>query len=84
MRNLLPFIFLLTCPVMMIFMMRGMRGGGHESSNARHDTHPNRGEAGTPDGQESEARIAQLEREVAQLRELGRGEEHLSRRSSSA
>ena len=73
MRNLLPFILLLACPVMMMFMMRGMHGSGHESSNARHDTHPSQDEAGTADGQEYEARIAQLEREVAQLRAV-RGE----------
>lgn len=73
MRNLLPYVLLLACPVMMIFMMRGMHGGGHGPSTARHDAHPSRDEAGTADGQESEARIAQLEREVAQLRAV-RGE----------
>jgi uncharacterized protein YceH (UPF0502 family) len=73
MRSLLPFILLLACPVMMVIMMRRMHGGGHESSNAQHDTYPSRDEAGTADGQESEARIAQLEREVAQLRAV-RGE----------
>ena len=73
MRSLLPFILLLACPVMMIFMMRGMHGGRQQSTEARHDTHPSRYEAGTANGQESEARIAQLEREVAQLRAV-RGE----------
>jgi hypothetical protein len=73
MRNLLPFVLLLACPVMMVIMMRGMRGGGHETSNARPDTHSSRDKDGTADGQESQARIAQLEREVAQLRAL-RGE----------
>jgi hypothetical protein len=68
MRNLLPYLFLLACPVMMIFMMRGMRGGGHATGETSHDTRPRQDEPGTP-----EERIAALEREVAQLRAL-RGE----------
>ena len=31
MRALLPYLFILICPLMMIFMMRGMRG--HRSDN---------------------------------------------------
>jgi hypothetical protein len=65
MRSLLPYLFLLACPVMMIFMMRGMRGDGHGSSETGHDTHTSDEKAGTPAGQVSEKRIAQLEREVA-------------------
>jgi hypothetical protein len=73
MRNLLPFILLLACPVMMIFMMRGMRGGGQGSFAAGHETHPSHAEADAREGQVSEERIGQLEREVAQVRVL-RGE----------
>ena len=54
---LLPFLFLLACPLMMIFMMRGMHGGhdgGHGNQN------------GT--GNDAQTRIAELEREVADLR----------------
>lgn len=73
MTNLLPFILLLACPVMMILMMRGMHGGGHGTSESGHDTHLSHDEAANPDGQESDGRIAQLEREVALLRAV-RGE----------
>ena len=38
MRSLLPFVFILICPLMMLFMMRGMHG---------HDAHP--AETGAPD-----------------------------------
>jgi hypothetical protein len=38
---------------------------------AGHLLHPSRDEAGTANGQDSEARIAQLEREVVQLRAVG-------------
>ncbi|MDT4922659.1 MAG: hypothetical protein QOG01_372 [Pseudonocardiales bacterium] len=58
MRTLLPFLILLGCPSMMIFMMRGGHGSGHGD---QHDEH------GPP--RSREARIAALEREVAELRE---------------
>ena len=78
MRNLLPFLFLLVCPVMMIFMMRGMHGGGHGSSKAGHDMDMGQaghemhtGQAGTtPDLQAPDERIAALEHVLAQLRSL--------------
>jgi Protein of unknown function (DUF2933). len=73
MRSLLPLILLLACPVMMIFMMRGMPSGGHGTSDTGHDTHMISDGLGAPDGQASEEQIAQLEREVAQLRAV-RGE----------
>lgn len=33
MRSLLPFIFILICPLMMLFMMRGMHGRGADSAD---------------------------------------------------
>jgi hypothetical protein len=61
MEKLLPLLFLLACPLMMIFMMKGMHGGGghtHES-----------GQAPKPkDQSENERRIAELEQQVADLR----------------
>jgi Protein of unknown function (DUF2933) len=32
MRALLPFVFILICPLMMLFMMRGMHGRGEHSA----------------------------------------------------
>lgn len=73
MRNLLPFIFLLACPVMMIFMMRGMHGGGGTKETS-HDAHEgaqmDQRQAAARDLQAPDERIAQLEHEVAQLRAL--------------
>jgi hypothetical protein len=58
---------------MMIFMMRGMHGGGFGTSATGHDRHMSHDDIGNPDGRASDERIAQLEREVAQLR-AARGE----------
>jgi hypothetical protein len=33
MRSLLPFLFILICPLMMLFMMRGMHGRGADSAD---------------------------------------------------
>jgi Protein of unknown function (DUF2933) len=33
MRSLLPFVFILICPLMMLFMMRGMHGRGAHSAD---------------------------------------------------
>jgi hypothetical protein len=30
MKEILPFLLILACPLMMIFMMRGMHRGGHD------------------------------------------------------
>lgn len=58
MRSLLPLLVFLACPLMMIFMMRGMHGG-KSSAPAPHE----------PASEGSDAvRIAALEREVADLR----------------
>ncbi|WP_156870360.1 DUF2933 domain-containing protein [Sporichthya polymorpha] len=62
MQNLLPWLILLACPLMMIFLMRGMGGGkGHSGhmapSDARRET-----------DDERDRRIADLEREIVSLR----------------
>jgi hypothetical protein len=38
MRSFLPLLFLLICPLMMVFMMRGMHGGGHKKPDAEHSS----------------------------------------------
>lgn len=79
MRSLLPFL-LLACPVMMMFMMRGMHGGGRGTADAKkddeqmghpgHDMHLGQAGTGRPDLQTPDERILQLERELAQLRDV--------------
>jgi hypothetical protein len=61
MQTYLPLLILLACPLMMIFMMRGMTSG--HDSGPRSD-HP--ANAGKPDARDE--RLAELEREVAELR----------------
>ncbi len=61
----LPWLFFLACPLMMIFMMRGMGSGKTRSDPPGKETG---GQALTPDQQ---TRIAQLETEVAELRASG-------------
>ncbi len=56
----LPFLLILACPVMMIFMMKGMgrgKGSGHDMTGPG------------PVDPAHDARIAELEREVAELRD---------------
>lgn len=64
MLNWLPLLFLLACPVMMLFMMRGMSGthGAHDNDH----NHQTRGTSADTDARE--ARLVELEREVAGLR----------------
>jgi hypothetical protein len=40
MRSLLPFVFILICPVMMLFMMRGMHGRGAHSADQQARSDP--------------------------------------------
>jgi hypothetical protein len=38
MKEILPFLLILACPLMMVFMMRGMHGGGHNHADrGRHE-----------------------------------------------
>ena len=68
MRNLLPLLIILACPLMMIFMMRGMHGG-NDHDQQQHTPDP---QARSPFDPTSEDRIAELEREVEALREQAR------------
>jgi hypothetical protein len=71
MRALIPFLFLLACPLMMIFMMRGMHGSGNGNEQAHsHGHEPKSGYDAARD-----ERIAELEREVAALRDQRAGSE---------
>lgn len=63
MQNLWPLLFLLACPLMMIFMMRGMGGGGHPGQVT-----PPCGDAREDRDDARDRRIADLEREIAALR----------------
>jgi hypothetical protein len=68
----LPVLFLLACPLMMIFMMRGMGGGmNHGSMNHGADSQPH--QDGATDAPQ---RIAALEAEVAALRSHQARTEH--------
>ncbi len=58
MARLLPYLALLACPLMMLFCMRGMRGMGQQQTQAEPK----------PEQSTADQRIAQLEREVADLR----------------
>jgi hypothetical protein len=60
----LPLLIVLACPVMMIFMMRGMSGHGHSPG----PTQAPHSEANTTPNDPRDERLAELEREVAQLR----------------
>ena len=65
MGNYLPLLLILACPLMMVFMMRGMHGGhdmGVEDKDPRHDGHAPL--IDLPDDQ----RIIDLQRQVAELR----------------
>ncbi len=77
MTRYLPWVFLLACPLMMLFMMRGMGGGRRSTDNGkptsgRDDVLPvsldKTAPQAMPHAGDAQARIAQLEFEVAQLR----------------
>jgi hypothetical protein len=61
MGNYLPLLFILACPLMMIFMMRGMHGG-HDMGAENMDQHAPELEDG------ADQRIRDLERQVSELR----------------
>jgi TolA-binding protein len=87
MRSLLPFIFILVCPLMMLFMMRGMHGhGAHPDEKGATGVH------GIGDASEDqlvelreqrdelEARVDELE---AQLQRIERSQEEPLIRTSA-
>ncbi len=78
MGNYLPLLIILACPLMMIFMMRGMHGGhdmGAHDKDPRHD-----GQTPRVDLRDDQ-RIIDLEGQVAELRaERDRAEDAASRR----
>jgi hypothetical protein len=64
MSTLWLLMLVLVCPLMMVLMMRGMRGGGHGKDDGEtRDAAVPRDQADPHD-----VRLAQLEREVAELR----------------
>lgn len=68
--NWLSFLLILACPLAMGFMM--MRGG-HQHGGSCHSA-----DKDAASGDERDTRIAQLEREVAGLRESDRESDHES------
>ena len=66
MQNLWPLLFLLACPLMMIFMMKGMHGGSGHGAPAEHHRTPTE-----PD--DRDRRIADLEQQVADLGDRATG-----------
>ena len=85
MKALLPFLFILICPLMMLFMMRGMHGRGAHAA----DQHPGPGQESVLEGREDpevatlleqrdrlEARVEELE---AQMSRFQRAQEAESR-----
>jgi hypothetical protein len=77
MGDYLPLLLILACPLMMIFMMRGMHGGhdmGAEDKDPRHEGHA------SPVDLPAEQRIIDLERQVAELRAERDRTERVTRR----
>jgi hypothetical protein len=71
MAQYLPLLFLLACPLMMLFMMRGMHGG-HDTPLASPAPPPDTAVSPAPDPvtvPATSARVADLERQVAELHE---------------
>ena len=69
MGNYLPLLLILACPLMMVFMMRGMHGGhgmGVEDKDPGHDPQAPRVDVS------ADERILDLERQVAELRSAAR------------
>lgn len=62
MRTLISLLIVLACPLMMIFMMRGMHGS-HSTGEA--ETAPKDDPVDSPADGDRDAQIADLEREVA-------------------
>jgi hypothetical protein len=71
-----PWLLFLACPLMMVFMMRGMGRGDGGPRRAGRDASPPGGESDRPPAArpltaEEQTRIAQLEHDLAQLRAGG-------------
>jgi len=71
-----PWLLFLACPLMMMFMMRGMGRGDGSTRRTGRDApmpggEPARPTAARPLTAEERTRIAQLERDLAQLRAGG-------------
>ena len=67
--GLLPFLLLLACPLLMVFMMRGMSHGSH-NGDGRHSTHGCGHDAAEKDpaAKATDDRLRALEDELASLR----------------
>ena len=80
MRSLIPLLILLACPLMMFFMMRGMHGGRSDTDRADDRPHDRAPRSSVDVARDQ--RIAELEREVAALRDQAheRGEAGAGRR----
>jgi hypothetical protein len=65
MNQLLFLLLILACPISMMFMMRGMHGGGGRDHSEHHAPQ-------VIDTTAKDARIARLEREVDELRQAQR------------
>ena len=77
MGNYLALLLILACPLMMVFMMRGMHGGhdmGAQDKDPRHQGHAPRVDP------LADQRILDLERQVAELRAAREGTESAARR----
>ncbi len=68
MGNYLPLLFILACPLMMIFMMRGMHGGHDMGASDQEPSHDEESNRNHRDAVRADQRIVDLERQVAQLR----------------
>jgi len=83
MKEILPFLLILVCPLMMIFMMRGMHGGAHKVDG---DHQPSSGAHDAPADQMSPAELRELrddiDRRLGALDERIRGVEETSQQRS--
>ena len=68
MRSYLPWLLLLACPLMMVFMMRGMGGTRRGNDMGAEHREPSQDQQRPGDDADASQRILDLERQVAQLR----------------
>ena len=78
MKDLLPILFVLICPLMMLFMMRGMHGLG-KRANDRHAGHDRPGASGGRDDDEVAALLEERDQLEARVEELEARMSHLDR-----